>query len=69
MAGIFIIELIQFSKTYAKLFDKVLHCAKMFLLKMFLFDLIFVVSHIKIHPAVHLSTSNSCYKKNNDGYQ
>ena len=30
---------------------------------MFLADFIFVVSHLKIHPAVHLNTSKSFKKK------
>ena len=41
--------------------DKILHYTNMFLLKnpffMFLANFIFVVSQLKIHPAVHLSTS------------
>ena len=53
-----------FSKTYKTyVFDKILHYIKKVLLKngffMLLANLIFVASHLKIHPAVHLNTSKS----------
>ena len=53
-----------FSKNYKTyVFDKILHYTKKVLLKngffMLLANLIFVASHLKIHPAVHLNTSKS----------
>ena len=46
-----------------EVFDKILHYTKKFFLKnlffMFLADFSFVVSHLKIHPAVHLNTVDS----------
>ena len=51
----------RFSNT--KVFDKILHYTKTFLLKnpifMFLANFIFVVSHLQIHSAVHLNTSKT----------
>ena len=53
-----------FSKTYKTyVFDKILPYTKKVLLKngffMLLANLIFVASHLKIHPAVHLNTSKA----------
>ena len=56
---------VKFPKTYVTLiFDKILQYTKRFLLKnlfffMFFAHFIFVVSHLKIQQAVHLSTSKA----------
>ena len=49
-----------------RILNKILHYTKKFLLKnsfsMFLNNFIFVVSHLKIHPVVHLNTLKALKK-------
>ena len=55
------LKFVRILKGERKTFSKILHYTKKVLLKngffMLLANLIFVASHLKIHPAVHLNTS------------